>query len=164
MSSQTEYPGRGLPSRALLATFGCLVTLGVILILGVLVSTSMICVDLPINQITATMTLRPTVNDGVVRAAASTDLPDGARIFYYFYHERNDVEWTGGLPPYNVQGYTEVEDGSFSFEGDRRRGHPVPYKSGRSSMSTKASSQPTSLNSSARTANGLAVRRRRTRI
>ena len=118
MSNRDEYPKPGQTDRALLATCGCMVISGVLLIVAILIGTSLIRVDLPLNQITASMALSPTVNDGVVRVSASTDLPDGARIWYYFYHERNDVEWTGGLPPYNVQGYTEVEGGSFSFEGD----------------------------------------------
>lgn len=119
MSNWDTTASTGLSSRALLATFGCLVAAGVTLVLGLLAGASLIRVDLPINQITASMALRPVVHDdGFVRVAASTDLPDGARVFYYFYHERNDVEWTGGMPPYNVQGYTEVEGGSFTFEGD----------------------------------------------
>jgi hypothetical protein len=88
------------------------------LILTVLIGMWLLRVDLPLNQVSASMALDPTANGRVIQVAATTDLPDGARIFYYFYHERNDVEWTGGLPPYNVQGYTEVAGGKFRFEGD----------------------------------------------
>ena len=118
MSMWDQSASSGLSRRAIFSIFGCLVVSGLILVLGILVGASLIRVDLPLNQVTASMELRPTVADGVVSVAASTDLPDGARASYYFYHERNDVEWTGGLPPYNVQGYTEVEGGSFAFEGD----------------------------------------------
>jgi hypothetical protein len=105
--------GKSPPRR-----LGLLVFSGVILVLGCLIGVSLTHVDLPVNQIAASIALRPSVADGVVRVSASTDLPDGARIFYYFYHERNDVEWAGGLPPYNVQGYTDVQGGAFTFEGD----------------------------------------------
>lgn len=95
-----------------------MVVSGVILVVVILIGTSLIRVDLPLNQITASMALSPTVNDGVIRVSVSTDLPDGARVWYYFYAERR--------ANHNVQGRAEVEGGSFSFERDLSTWPPGP--------------------------------------
>lgn len=111
MSTRDELASPGQTDRTLLATCGCMAISGVILVVAILIGTSLIRVDLPFNQIAATMTLSPTVNDGMLRISASTHLPDGAHVWLYADHERNERY-------YDTQGYAEVEGGTFTLERD----------------------------------------------
>lgn len=71
--------------------------------------------DQPFGQVEATMHPRPIVQGRSVRVTGTTDLPEGAMIDYYYWHELdavNDRHVAHG-------GHTTAGNGTFEFPSSR---------------------------------------------
>jgi len=107
MSDKPQVLRRGWPLLLLWAGLIGVLTLLAGYVIWVFVSP----IDLPFQNVTATIQVTSTVEGHTVHVSGTTDLPDGAVIGYYWWH---DIDTVATIPG----GLVTVADGRFAFVSD----------------------------------------------